>query len=56
MIALHLHRNLSVTRTRRHKWDGCAPKSNDERRAEWAARFYGAGHHHTPAKPRIRVR
>lgn len=51
-----LPRNLSVTRTRPHSSHGCTPMSNDERRAAWAAKFYGAGHHHKPQKPRIRVR
>jgi hypothetical protein len=48
-------RNLSVTHTKRGKWDGCLPMSDDERRATWAARFYSAGHHHKQPKPRVRV-
>lgn len=31
------------------------PRSPDERRAEWASKFFAAGHHRTPSKPRIRV-
>lgn len=38
MNAPTLPRNTSVTHTRRGKWDGCRPSTNDERRAEWAAR------------------
>lgn len=56
-MTLHpLPRNLSVTRTRPHSSHGCTPMSNDERRAAWAAKFYGGGHHHKPQKPRVRVR
>ena len=51
-----LPRNLSVTRTRPHSSHGCTPMSNDERRAAWAAKFYGAGHHRRDRKPRIRVK
>lgn len=49
-------RNLSVTHTKRGTWDGCRPMSDDERRAAWAARYYGSGHHRKQPKPRIRVR
>jgi len=31
------------------------PLSNNERRAIWAAKFFGAGHHLRQQKPRIRV-
>ena len=31
------------------------PPSNDERRAEWAAKYFGAGYHLRPEKPRIRI-
>lgn len=31
------------------------PLSNDERRAQWAAKFYTQGHHRRPSKPRLRV-
>ena len=31
------------------------PRSNDERRGEWAAKYFGHGYHNRPAKPRIRV-
>ena len=27
---------------------GCTPKSNDERMAEWAYRFFSAGYHRDP--------
>lgn len=46
--------NTSVTRTAPRSWDGCRPMSNDERRAEWAARYFSQGHHRP--KPRIRVK
>lgn len=36
-------------------WSAIRPLSNDERRAQWAARFYAQGHHRTPQKPRVRV-
>jgi hypothetical protein len=31
------------------------PPSNDERRAEWAAKYFGAGYHNRPNKPRVRA-
>ena len=31
------------------------PRSNDERRAQWASRFFSLGHHRRPDKPRISV-
>lgn len=31
------------------------PPSNDERRAEWAAKYFGAGYHNRPNKPRVRI-
>ena len=45
---------IFVSRTAPKSWDGCTPPTNDERRAEWAQRFYSAGHHRP--KPRIRVK
>lgn len=30
--------------------------SNDERLAQWAYKFYGAGHHRSERKPRVRVK
>lgn len=47
---------LSIVRTRRHSWSGCTPPTNNERRAAWAAKFYGEGHHHRLNKPRVRVK
>lgn len=35
--------------------DSVRPLSNDERRANWASKFYLFAHHRKPAKPRIRV-
>ena len=32
------------------------PHSNDERRANWAARYFALGLHRRPDKPRIRIR
>lgn len=29
--------------------------TNDERRAEWAAKYFAQGHHRRPEKPRVRV-
>ena len=31
------------------------PRSNDERRAQWASKFFALGHHRRPEKPRYRV-
>ena len=31
------------------------PPSNDERRASWAAKYFCAGFHRRPEKPRIKV-
>lgn len=45
-----------ITRTRRHSWQGCLPKTNDERRAAWAAKYYGQGYHHRIPEPRIRAK
>ena len=47
---------LSIFRTRRHSWDGCTPPTNNERRANWASKYYGEGHHNRLKKPRIRVK
>ncbi len=47
-------RSSIVTRTAPRSWDGCMPQTNDERRAEWAHRYYSGGHHRR--KPRIRVK
>ncbi|MET3654045.1 hypothetical protein [Dyella japonica] len=47
---------LSITRTRPKSFEGCTPLDNDQRRAEWAAKFYGGGHHHRQRKQRIRVK
>jgi hypothetical protein len=45
--------NSSIVHAR--TWAALRPPSNDERRAQWAARFYSQGHHRTPQKPRVRV-
>lgn len=31
------------------------PRTNDERLAMWAQRYYSQGHHRQPAKPHVRV-
>ena len=43
-----------ITRCDRNAETYRAP-SNNERRAIWAAKFFGAGHHLRQQKPRIRV-
>jgi hypothetical protein len=43
-----------ITRVDRRA-ESCRALDNNERRAIWAARFYGAGHHQKQQKPRIRV-
>ena len=35
--------------------DAIRPRSNDERRGEWAARYFAAGYHRIPSKPRVRL-
>jgi hypothetical protein len=45
----------AITRTRPGRWDGCQPLTNDERRAQWAQRYFAGGHHHKTQKPRIRL-
>jgi hypothetical protein len=45
--------NSSIFHARRS--EQYRPRSNDERRAEWASKFYSQGHHRTPQKPRVRV-
>lgn len=34
----------------------CRVPTADQRRAQWAYRYYAAGLHHTQSKPRIRVK
>lgn len=46
---------LAIFRTKPARWDGCTPPTNDERRAAWAAKYYGNGHHNRQQKPRIRL-
>lgn len=46
---------LAIFRTKPHRWTGCTPPTNDERRAMWAAKYYGNGHHNRQQKPRIRL-
>lgn len=43
-----------ITRCDRNAETYRAP-NNNERRAIWAAKFFGAGHHTKQQKPRIRV-
>ena len=31
------------------------PLSNDDRLAHWASKYFAAGHHRRPEKPRMRV-
>lgn len=45
--------NHSIMHARR--MENIRPLSNDERLAQWAAKFYTQGHHRRPSKPRIRV-
>jgi len=49
MTALHI-----ITRCDRRAESYRAP-DNNERRAAWAAKFFGNGHHLRQQKPRIRV-
>ena len=46
----------AITRTKPHSWDGCMPATNNERRAHWAQKYFGQGHHQRQGKPRIRVK
>lgn len=34
----------------------CRVPTDDQRRALWAFKFFGGGHHHIQPKPRIRVK
>ena len=34
--------------TRAYEYESIRPLSNDERRAEWASKYFAAGHHRTP--------
>lgn len=45
-----------ITRTRPRSWEGCLPPTNDQRRAAWAEKYYGQGHHHRIPKPRVRAK
>ena len=31
------------------------PPTNDERRAQWASKYFAAGYHRIPSKPRVRL-
>lgn len=44
-MIMHASRSIESVRT----------LSNDERRAHWAIRYFAAGLHRTPQKPRIKV-
>jgi hypothetical protein len=46
--------NTSVMHTR--TVESIRPRSNDERRAQWAAKFFAAGYHRQPGKPHVRVK
>lgn len=46
--------NTSVMHTR--TIESIRPRSNNERYAQWAAKFFAAGYHREPSKPRIRVK
>jgi len=46
--------NTSLMHTR--TVESIRPRSNDERRAAWAARYFAQGNHREPSKPRIRVK
>ena len=37
-------------------WDDVLPLTNDQRRADWASRYYANGLHHVNGKPRMRIR
>lgn len=41
-----MHLMYSIFHTEPKSWTGCEPPSNDERRGEWAKRYYSEGHHH----------
>jgi len=45
--------NTSILHARRI--EQYRPRTNDERMADWAQKFYSQGHHRTPQKPRVRV-
>lgn len=38
-----------------YEYESIRPLSNDERRAAWAARYFSAGYHRIPSKPRVRL-
>lgn len=46
--------NTSLMHTR--TVEAIRPRSNDERRAQWASRYFAQGNHREPSKPRIRVK
>jgi len=46
--------NTSLMNTRTN--EAIRPRSNDERRAAWAARYFAQGAHREPSKPRLRVK
>ena len=45
--------NTSIMHARSN--EAIRPPSNDERRASWDAKYFCAGFHRRPEKPRIRV-
>lgn len=46
--------NTSLMHTR--TIEAIRPRTNDERRAAWAARYFAQGNHRAPSKPRVRVK
>lgn len=40
---------------RANTMESIRPRSNDERRADWASKFFAMGFHRTPSKPRVKV-
>lgn len=54
MNAYAHHRNTSVMHASADI-EAVRPLSNDERRADWASRYFLHGLHRQPQKPRIRI-
>lgn len=46
---------MSVLMHATERAESVRPLSNNERRAEWAQKYFGAGYHTRPSKPRIRI-
>ena len=46
---------MSILMHATHRAESIRTPTNDERIAAWAVKYFGAGHHRRPSKPRVRI-